>query len=112
MNKHIKVLIYTIILLSIIFIPLLFILKFDNYKPCSAINYDGEEYVAITKDVYNKLENYKQVKLLQNKKSFKAYIEDGWFKQDNMYFAKVNSSYLFDNDDLKIYINSTNLFKF
>ncbi len=110
MNKTIKVLAYSLIVLTVIFIPLLFVLKFDNYQPCTTVKNKDDQYIILTKDVYSKLNNYKQIKLLHNKKTFNARVEDNWSQEQGMYYAKVTSSYIFDNDDLKIFVNYTNLF--
>ncbi len=112
MNKSIKILTYCLISLTVVFIPILFLLKFDNYKPCQAISDNKDKYLVLTKDVYDELEDYKQIKLLQDKKTFKVKVENDWTNTEGIYIARIKSSYIFKNDDLKIFVNSTNIFKF
>ncbi len=112
MRKHAKILSIILGLLSIIFIPLLLFLKFDNYTNCQVVKGSDDEYIIIDKSTYGKLKDNKHLKLLQNKEVFKVNVDEDWTSHDDFYFARIKSNKEFNNEDLKIYINSKSLFNF
>ncbi len=111
MNKTIRNIGLIFLLLTCIFIPLLFLLQFDNYQPCLGLRSEDERFICLQKETYDKLNNYQNLKLEQGNKVFKVKVLGEWDHSDQMYFARIDSDYDFDPDNLKIYVNSTNLFK-
>ncbi len=73
---------------------------------------DVDRYIVVEKNVYEKLTDYKNLKLEQGNKVFKVKVKNEWNHLDDLYFAVINSDYDFTNENLKIYVNSTNIFKF
>lgn len=111
MKRTLRYLSWIFLLLFTVFIPILFLVKFDNYRTASAVNNEQGRFIVLKQEDYDALEDYRNLRLETKKKQFKAKVIGKWEEKDNLYIARIDSTYYFKETEVNIYINSTNIFK-